>query len=245
MATDEQRVRTMAGWIGVEISKSRARKRGNPDYGLWRVRGSERYADQDSVTGQWTEPGAMRPTGWTAYAFTLEAIGAAVESAIVQSRPAAPGALKVAGRRFDVGDLVATVPTRWTPAYRGRRDLGVLADTSRCTHEIGQPCPVGASMGEHAHEASGCDMGGRPHPGPCRQAAIGEGVLRETPQSRQRAQNAEFHAEHTERRKHGLARRHAEKLRHNARRPTGIAVERLTGAPEGDGNGPGFSGPQI
>lgn len=73
-------------------------------------------------------------------------------------------------------------------------------------------------MGEHAHDASGCDMKGRPHLGPCQPPSIGDGVLRETAKQRDRAYKAEFHAEHMERREYGLRARHATKLRHNEER---------------------------
>lgn len=226
---DEQRVRTMAGWIGVEISKSRARKASNPEFGLYRVRGSKHRDPFDfgrprMVAGdEMPDIRKFVPTEWTAYAFTLTAIRGAVEAAIEQGRPAGPGMLRVAGRRPDMGDMVAAVPTRWTQAYRGRRDLGVEREAGRraaaamherqaaageCSHGLYETCPYGLSMGEHDHslEPFGCDKGGEPHLGPCM-----------TARQRQREQNAEFHREHLKRRAWGLKQRHRRKAEHNER----------------------------
>lgn len=137
MASDEQRVRTMAGWIGVEISRSRVRTPGKAGYGLYRVRGSKRadpldFGEVRELDG--SEVPDIRtyvPTGWTAYAFTLVGIEVGVRNSIEQGRPARPmelrlveagSAVKTGAHGYAAGH---TVPTRWTQAYRGRRDLGV------------------------------------------------------------------------------------------------------------------------
>lgn len=108
----EQRVRTEAGWIGVEISRSRVRTPGKAGYGLYRVRPTPRSTDLPEDLDQ----------TWTAYAFMLEEIRAEVEVAISAGIPVAPSDLWL--RPADGGGPVG-VTTRWTSAYRGRRDLGV------------------------------------------------------------------------------------------------------------------------
>lgn len=152
--SDEQRVRTMAGWIGVEISRSRVRTVGKAGYGLYRVRGWERYVDQDSVAGQWSED-RWRPSEWTAYAFTLRAVELAVAHAISRGTPAGPQELHVLAPHATAS---VTVPTRWTSAYRGRRDLAGRA---------GAEVPPGDSLGEQPHDGVRCHAEGRPHLGPC------------------------------------------------------------------------------
>lgn len=115
----EQEVRTRAGWIGVEISKSRVRTPGRPGYGLYRVwAAAERH---------WHVPHpVIVPAGeWTAYAFTLQEIERAVGAAIECGTPAGPQAL---GPRDALTGETVSVPTRWTSRYRGRRDLGVAAE---------------------------------------------------------------------------------------------------------------------
>jgi hypothetical protein len=118
--SDEQRVRTMAGWIGVEISKSRVRTPGKAGYGLYRVRGS--VATGQVKIGNGTLY-AFQETEWTAYAFTLEEIERAVGDAISRGTPAGPGELVIESAATDV--RLTGVPTRWTSAYRGSRTLGV------------------------------------------------------------------------------------------------------------------------
>lgn len=145
MNTDEQRVRTMCGWIGVEISKSRKRRVDDPETGLYRVRGS--LPVQWSIRRGESEidrsPGQSEPTLWTGYLFQLEDIQTAVHVAIFGGTPDGPQDLvlhhpnpKQAG-----GDKPAMViPTRWTSAYGGRRDLGVAEPR------------VGAPSGETARQ---------------------------------------------------------------------------------------------
>lgn len=105
--TDERRVRTMAGWIGVEISRSRVRTEGKAGFGMYRVRPAGKVYE------------------WTAYAFTLEEIERGVNRAIGRGNPTAPYALKLPCLApGDPNWPAITVPTRWTSAYRGRRNLG-------------------------------------------------------------------------------------------------------------------------
>jgi hypothetical protein len=200
MSTDEQRVRTMCGWIGVEISRSRVRTPGRAGYGLYRVRGSA----LQRVPGLL----AMRepvPTEWTAYAFTLRAIEQACMAAIECGRPSGPAPMRVAGT-MDGGPVASRVLTRWTPAYRGLRDLGARGAAGLCgrprRHEDGCLCLADRRarwLPDEEPEADERDV-------------VGEGVLRSTVRSRQRAENREFQAEHLKRREHGLKARHAAKL---------------------------------
>lgn len=128
--TDEQRVRTMAGWIGVEISKSRVRTPGKAGYGLYRVRGSLPvvWSIRRGETEIDRSPGQGQPTLWTPYAFTLPMIRACVEDAIRAGMPDGPGWLRLRAYGHGWSDPADTVvPTRWTTAYQGRRDLGADA----------------------------------------------------------------------------------------------------------------------
>jgi hypothetical protein len=122
--TDEQRVRTMAGWIGVEISRSRVRTPGRAGYGLYRVRGTELM--DVARTGSFGGPYEQR-SEWTAYEFSLNAIYLAVTNSIQGGTPDGPVALYVARESPKIGRdrVYEVVPTRWTQVYRGRRDLGV------------------------------------------------------------------------------------------------------------------------
>lgn len=165
MSADEQRVRTMAGWIGVEISKSRARTPAKPEFGLYRVRPIPLSTDLPEDLDEM----------WTAYAFSLEEIECGTDVAIGKGTPARPFDLML--RSVKPGSIVTVVATRWSSAYRGRRDLG-----------------VGANLEARAY------VEGRP----------------ETVRQRQRGENAQFHAEHLERRKYGLESRHRAKLARNA-----------------------------
>jgi hypothetical protein len=118
---DEQRVRTMAGWIGVEISKSRVRTPGKAGYGLYRVRAAaERH---------WhvPHPKVEADGPWTAYAYTLGNIRWSVRAAIAEGTPAGPGPLRLLSGPEQLDRPIVSVPTRWTSAYRGRRDLGEFA----------------------------------------------------------------------------------------------------------------------
>jgi hypothetical protein len=143
--SDEQRVRTMAGWIGVEISRSRVRTPGKAGYGLYRVRGSVAHRTLAELAGlsagAVTEDGKAERGPWTAYAFTLRAILAAVEAAIECGQPNGPATMRIAGQ-MEFGPVTAAVPTRWTSAYRGRRDLGVSGSA-----ELGRRSAVGEVLG--------------------------------------------------------------------------------------------------
>lgn len=147
MSGDEQRVRTEAGWIGVEISRSRVRTPGKAGYGLYRVRGL--------TLPMYPTPGNSDPwspvrTEWTAYAFTLAVIGAAVRNSIGQGTPARPMALRLVedatAGKTGVGGYAGgvTVPTRWTSAYTGKRNLGELAVGS--TEMAGRPVGEGSTV---------------------------------------------------------------------------------------------------
>jgi hypothetical protein len=176
--SDEQRVRTMAGWVGVEISKSRVRTPGKAGYGLYRVRGYRVREDRRrGASGIGRSVQVAEPGEWTAYAFALGQIERAVSVAIQNGMPSRPADMVLALEDRD--QTLVRVPTRWTSAYRGRRDLG---------------------MGEVEKAAT---------------AALGASLETDTPRRRQRAQNAEFQAEHLERRAYGLRARHAAKLARN------------------------------
>lgn len=126
MADDEQRVKTMAGWVGVEVSKSRVRTAGRAGYGLYRVRGSRPIPRALGTLG--AEMKSFEWCDWTAYVFKLAAIQLGVEVAIRTGEPSKPGDLTLPAEPAGGRDTAwITVPTRWTQAYRGRRDLGVGA----------------------------------------------------------------------------------------------------------------------
>lgn len=199
---DEQRTRTIAGWIGVEISRSRVRTPGKPGYGLYRVRGSMpvQWSIRHGKTEIDRSPGQSEPTLWTAYAFTLSIIAAAVRNSIDQGRPEGPMMLHL----VEAGDAVKTgeggyaamhkVPTRWTSAYQGRRDLGVQAEPISASIKPGVADPV---TGELVPDI---------------ESVISEaGERRITASVRRRALNRTAAREFAERRKHGLVRRHAAK----------------------------------
>lgn len=147
----------MCGWVGVEISKSRVRTPGKAGYGLYRVRtAAERH---------WHVPHPkIGPDGeWTAYAFTLDMIRICVEDAIQAGTPDGPGSLLPRAYGHGWSDPPdAAVPTRWTPQYQGRRDLGV-----RDEFGPGPEVAPGASLGEQPHDGAHCHAQGRPHLGPC------------------------------------------------------------------------------
>jgi hypothetical protein len=230
MSNVEQRVRTMCGWIGVEISRSRVRTSGKAGYGLWRVRGSRRKDLADvgpvAVVRQGENPPMdMRlsvPTEWTAYAFTLEEIERGAVVAIDLGTPDGPFALHLSDGSTGPHVVTHWVSTRWTPAYRGRRDLGVSVPGTvklEVGAEVeGRRAPVGAGLRD-AQLTTACQMmaldwartmtyeqmdrwrGAHSHP-----------PERTTVRQRQREQNAAFQADHLERRAHGLKARHAAKL---------------------------------
>jgi len=234
---DEQQVRTRAGWIGVEISKSRVRTPGKPGFGLYRVRGT-RTADRFDPLGEGTTS-ALEHLPWTAYAYGLNVIAAAVTNSIQQGRPEKPmdlhlvedGTAVKTGEGGYAGGTV--VPTRWTQQYTGRRDLGVQADheawvagpLARAIREgealraeIGDPgvAPCGCAnnalgMAPVLHRCPRCGFvaGPKVHE-ECAACAIQNAG---TTRQRQRAANGAFQRDHAERRAYGLARRHEEKLR--------------------------------
>lgn len=128
--TSEQRVRTEAGWIGVEISKSRVRTPGRDGYGLYRVRGSMPVVWSIRAGGEIDRsPGQSEPTLWTAYAFTLDEISRRTAEAIGFGTPDGPRDMVLCAVNPRPGQRPAVVvPTRWTSAYGGRRDLGVTGE---------------------------------------------------------------------------------------------------------------------
>lgn len=117
---NEQEVRTRAGWIGVEISRSRVRTAGKAGYGLYRVRAMPQSTDLPEDLDEM----------WTAYAFRLDAIEANVRWAIEQGTPSGPAPMDlmedITMPAIDGKRRRWVVPTRWTSAYQGRRDLGCV-----------------------------------------------------------------------------------------------------------------------
>jgi hypothetical protein len=207
---DEQRVRTEAGWIGVEISKSRVRTPGKAGYGLYRVRGSAgrtwretRELERSAVTEDLH--GERGP--WTAYAFTLEEILTEVHVAISAGRPDGPSALILRPADKTLCELV-TVPTRWTSAYRGSRTRGsssasvgadVRAEVPDIISESFTPPSVGTEVRYDPYGITRNDGGQETPP-------------RETVRQRRRAANAEFQRQHDIDRRRGLVQRHQSKL---------------------------------
>lgn len=188
---DERRVRTMCGWIGVEISRSRVRTPGRPSYGLYRVRGGTyEPVEGGGLIGETAH--VFRQGEWTGYLFDLESIELAVTVAISGRSPAGPADLVLYHPSPKIGrDRPAIlVPTRWTSAYRGPRGDAVVP---------------GRSLGEVPHDPARCHMDGQPHLGPCidRLSSV---------RSRQREANAAFQADHLERRRYGKDARHARRL---------------------------------
>lgn len=180
---DERRVRTVAGWIGVEISKSRVRTPDRAGYGLWRVRGSVMVTVQeftDFRSGTITVK--HRPAEWTGYLFELEAVWQALAAAISQGTPAGPADLVLYHPNPKQGrDRPAIlVPTQWTSAYRGPRN-GAAMNAELDANRERVHLPVGAGVPD-------------------------------TVRNRRRAANAAFQAEHKLRRDAGLEARHAAKL---------------------------------
>jgi hypothetical protein len=144
---DEQRVRTMAGWVGVEISRSRVRTPGKAGYGLYRVRTA---AERHWHVG---EPPVTPAGEWTAYAFTLEQIARAVNESIQMGMPDAPMPLHLNDGTNAWPAVTHRVPTRWTSRYQGRRDLGVRTaevvaerEDERCSDSI--PVRVRPEVGQ-------------------------------------------------------------------------------------------------
>lgn len=197
----EREVRKVAGWIGVEISRSRVRRADRPGYGLWRVRGwVPEGPDLVVQSGPHAGAGVRVKEGpglWTGYLFTLTDIDAAVRNAIEQGQPSGPLDLHlpIAGvmlpGSFDPETIASrptgvVVPTRWTSRYQGRRDLG----------EVG--------MGELPAAASSV-------------------------RSRRREYNEAFAAEHAVRRGHGLQARHAAKTQEHLKSASGSAADGFSG----------------
>jgi hypothetical protein len=178
---------------------------------------------------------------WTAYAFTLAEIRTEVETAISVGIPAAPSDLWL--RPADGGSPVG-VPTRWTQAYRGRRDLGVRGqkiegERRKVAQRGGDPAPIPVRIKqEYADELNalaalvdeglvqmrhvgdgtcGC-RGTSSITAACARLTMGDAreAKRETVRTRQRAANVEFQREHIKRRAVGLERRHATKLSRSA-----------------------------
>lgn len=230
-------MRTMAGWVGVEIGKSRVRTPGKAGYGLYRVRGSVGHRTRGELDG--LTPGALTPDDmgerapWTPYAFTLEQVRAAVVGAIERGTPAGPDVLSLQVWP----DLTPTyaVLTRWTSAYRGRRDLGVgkCGNGGKAWPFHAGPVTVDDVRGDwpavefeclDVTEPDGVICHGTVHvemgapDGPCdecggRCGRHAPGVSeRSTVRARQRAANAAFQAEHKPARDAGLRARHAAKL---------------------------------
>lgn len=253
MAT-EQEVRTRAGWIGVEISRSRVRTPGKAGYGLYRVRtAAERH---------WHVPHpVVTPAGsWTAYAFTLEEIETEIAVAIEGGVPAHPSALILRPADASLCDLTV-VSTRWTSAYGGRRDLGCVSVVVRPGYAAELDALValidaGLVVMEHEDGWCGCEGTTKLTARCVRRTLIGlpsamtlrcqnetepEGEqCRGTVRSRQREQNREFQAVHKVARDYGLKKRHAAKLARlsNSRtRPAERPVGGLEGPSEGVGGG--------
>lgn len=243
MEHDEQRVRTMAGWIGVEISRSRVRTEGKAGYGLYRVRGSVgcTWAEARGLNrSQVTEDLHGRRGEWTTYAFTLANILWTVRAAIQEGRPEGPGVLRLMGGPDQMTRPAIEVPTRWTQAYRGRRDLGVWmqrpslcgrperhVDECECLVDgkarwiEDEPIPVEvkpeiAALVTAVVSLVGAGLVAMVHVEGCccdddRYAAA---CIQATAPERevQRAQNAAFQAKHVKEREWGLRQRYAAKL---------------------------------
>lgn len=212
---DEQRTRTIAGWIGVEISRSRVRMPGKPGFGLYRVRVA---AERHWHVGQ---PPVVPVGEWTAYAFTLQMIAICVDDAIRVGMPSRPGPLRL--RNFGHGwadEPDAVVPTRWTHRYQGRRDLGTLPE-ERDPRPGGMSVPVSVKPGVAAELDRLSALTGAtrftvdPVTGgfvPDMESVIAGAAERRIATSvRRRALNRTAAREFAERRKHGLVRRHAAK----------------------------------
>lgn len=143
---DERRVRTVARWIGVEISKSRVRREDRPGYGLYRVRGSQGRA-LTSGRIHHRAPIEVETGEWTGYLFELEAVWSALDVAISQGTPAGPADLVLYHPNPKQGrDRPAIlVPTRWTSAYRGPRN-GAAMNGELAANRERWSRPVGAGV---------------------------------------------------------------------------------------------------
>jgi hypothetical protein len=155
--------------------------------------------------GHVDQPPVIPAGEWTPYAFTLDAIEANVRWAIKHGTPDGPGAWHlvedISRPAVDGKWAQHVVPTRWTSAYRGRRDLGVqwLPDA-----QMTRACQTMALDWVAAMSYEEMDRW-----------RLAREPIRQTLRDRQRAANAEFQAAHLLRRAAGLRARHAEKLGRN------------------------------
>lgn len=251
--SDEQRVRTMCGWVGVEISRSRVRTPGKAGFGLYRVRGSAgrpwrgaRELEQAGVPRSAVTEDLHGEHGlWTEYLFELDAIKTAVETAIAGGTPARPLDLVMyhPSPKQARGDRPAMlVPTRWTSAYRGRRDLGVpevavpVMLRPEAAYRVGALAAlVDEGLVQMWHVPDGCvcegtsaltmacvdlTMDDPDARGRIRQRQADQARQHSTARQRQREANDEFQRGHLERRAHGLRARYAAKeLRNGPQQP--------------------------
>lgn len=188
--SDEQRVRTMCGWVGMEIGKSRVRTPGRAGYGLYRVRGQRNTANG----WQWSE--------WTAYALGLGAVESAVQAAIRNGAPSGPGS-------FITG--AGVVPTRWTSAYPGSRTLGTGAARLSVGAGLRDATTTDACEALLVRLVDGMGDRGRFFWYDELSYVSASPAVRQ----RQREANAAFQEQHRERRDAGLRSRHATKLGRN------------------------------
>jgi len=220
----------MTGWIGVEISRSRVRTPGKVGYGLYRVRPAKKVYE------------------WTPYAFTLEEIEGEVRAAISRGLPREPADVVLCDENSAGEQCVYRVPTRWTSAYRGKRDLGAREGSGACgrpqRHEDGCLCLMDGKARWLPDEDS-APVAIKPEFAAemdALLALLGEGLVRMAhaegclcdddrytvgcvrltmPQRmRQREANAAFQAVHQVAREHGLRARHAAKLGRLAAAPS-------------------------
>jgi hypothetical protein len=200
----ERTVRTRAGWIGVEIGKSRVRTPGRPGFGLYRVRGS-RLSDVGLPVLHGPHAGqvarTIEPTEWTGYLFTLAEIDRALTEAMDGPRadPRAPGGLHLQPDGSRPGVLPYRIPTRWTSAYRGPR-------TGR---ETWGPISAEGYTTVHSRRVA------RGAPDPVTGSRSSVMMPPDTVRTRQRQYNADYQEKRKPARDAGLAARHASKLRRN------------------------------
>jgi hypothetical protein len=203
----EQRVRTEAGWIGVEISRSRVRTPGKVGYGLYRVRPKPRSTDLPEDLDEM----------WTGYLFTLDEIYLAVQNSIQGGTPTQPALLYLSHELDSAHREFWNVPTRWTSAYRGPRDLGVSVPVAVKPEHADQlnalAVLVDAGLIEMRHVEGCLCVGTQRLEAACVRLTLPE-------RERRRQDNAAFAAEQAPRRAAGLRARHARKLSRPVRRGT-------------------------